>query len=155
MISFTKTKLPFGWLGNMSSHKIVFESKEYRSAEALFQSLRFRDEMIIELIRSSKSPIGAKLIAKANADKMVIEPTSKEDLQNMAKVLKLKLEQHPNLLTELLNTKDEEIIEDVTNRPHGRNSFWGAALVDGKWIGENALGKLWMQLRAYQRNCRF
>jgi predicted NAD-dependent protein-ADP-ribosyltransferase YbiA (DUF1768 family) len=152
MISFTKSKLPFGWLGNMSPYSIEYENKKYNTAEALFQSLRFTDEVIKEKIRLEKSPMGAKFVAKENADKMSVEPLSEQDFKNMQLCLELKIEQHPNLLKELLSTKDEEIIEDVTNRPHGRNLVWGAAFINGKWIGENVLGKLWMKIREQKLN---
>ena len=58
----------------------------------------------------------------------------------------------------LLATGDSVIIEDCSNRPndieidgksHGRNGgpYWGAALVDDVWRGENKLGEIWMKLR--------
>ena len=45
-ISFTKVSLPFGWLGNMSPFPILYEGKEWKTTEALFQALRFDDESI-------------------------------------------------------------------------------------------------------------
>jgi predicted NAD-dependent protein-ADP-ribosyltransferase YbiA (DUF1768 family) len=29
----------------------------------------------------------------------------------------------------------------------GGNLFWGAMLVNNEWVGENTLGKIWMDLR--------
>ncbi len=147
-IAFTKTKLPFGWLGNMSAFPIDFEGKEWRTAEALFQALRFEDDAVKESIRVERSPMGAKIVAKKNAGKMVVVPTSEQDLKNMELVCRLKLEQHPDLKIELKDTGDQLIVEDVTSRPNGRNTFWGAALKNGEWYGENFLGKLWMKLRS-------
>ena len=66
-------------------------------------------------------------------------------------VLQLKLQQHPSLLIELKKI-DGLIVEDVSKRQRGNNLFWGAALKNGEWIGENTLGKLWMQLSAFYRN---
>ena len=62
-------------------------------------------------------------------------------------VLRLKVDQNPEVKRILLATKDEEIVEDCTNRNRGSAKFWGAALVDGEWQGENWLGKLLMELR--------
>jgi predicted NAD-dependent protein-ADP-ribosyltransferase YbiA (DUF1768 family) len=60
----------------------------------------------------------------------------------------MKCHQHPYLVTELLKTGDDLIVEDVTKRGDvGGNLFWGAMLVDGEWVGKNVLGKLWMDLR--------
>ena len=153
VIRFTKVALPYGWLGNMSPFPLEFGGKQWRTSEALFQALRFKDQAIQELIREEKSPMGAKFIMKAHKEHMTIEPHSKKDVMNMKMCLKLKLQQHPSLVEELINTGDKIIIEDVTARgDKGGNLFWGAMLVDGEWVGENTLGKLWMDLRKEYQN---
>lgn len=150
IIAFTKVRLPYGWLGNMSPYAITYLGYEYSTAEALFQCLRFKDEEVIQEIWEQASPMAAKMKAKKHREKMVIAPASAEDVKNMAMVLMLKVDQHPQLKTQLLATGDATIIEDCTKRP--RATFWGAALVDGKWKGENKLGKLWMELRVELRS---
>lgn len=153
VIGFTKVALPYGWLGNMSPFPLTFGGKEWRTSEALFQSLRFKDEAIQELIRAEKSPMGAKFVMKANKEHITTEPHSKKDVMNMKMCLKLKLQQHPQLIQELIDTGDKVIIEDVTARgDKGGNLFWGAMLVDDEWVGENTLGKLWMDLRKEHQN---
>lgn len=149
VIAFTKVALPYGWLGNMAPFPIRYGGMEWRTSEALFQAMRFAyDDPIREKIREEKSPMGAKFTAKANSDSMVVVPLSRLDVANMRRVLRMKLEQHPELVKRLLETGDSPIIEDVTSRKRaGNHRFWGAALEDGKWIGENTLGKLWMELR--------
>ena len=142
-----KVKEQHGWLGNMSPFPVEFEGKLYRTTEALFQALRFSDEEVIEAIREEKSPMAAKFAAKRHKDKMVVEPLSAADLENMRMCLKLKLEQHPKLRDRLLATGDAEIVEDCSKRKRGSGLFWGAALEDGVWEGTNMLGKLWMELR--------
>jgi ribA/ribD-fused uncharacterized protein len=148
-IAFTKVKLPYGWMGNMSPHPITLVGVTWRSTEALFQAYRFElGSPIREEIRSQTSPMAAKMIAKREKDKMVIIPQSQEDLRLMETVLELKLDQHPHLRKELQATGDALIIEDCTKRQHGSGLFWGAGLqTDGTWLGENHLGKLWMKLR--------
>ncbi|TXG80032.1 MAG: NADAR family protein [Spirochaetes bacterium] len=153
VIRFTKVALPYGWLGNMSPFPLEFGGKQWRTSEALFQALRFKDQAIQELIREEKSPMGAKFIMKAHKEHLTIEPHSKKDVMNMKMCLKLKLQQHPSLVEELINTGDKIIIEDVTARgDRGGNLFWGAMLVDDEWVGENTLGKLWMDLRKEHQN---
>ena len=147
MITFTKVKKPYGWLGNMAPYPIMFHGKEYRTSEALFQVMRFNDEEVIEEIRAQKSPMAAKMIAKKHKDKMVVKPCSTKDLMNMRKVLAQKVGQHPELKEMLLETGDERIIEDCTKRDRGSARYWGAVLVDEKWEGRNFLGKLWMIVR--------
>ena len=128
----------------MSPHQIRFNNQTWKTAEALFQALRFNDETVIDEIRASHSPMTAKMIAKRNKLKMVVQPVSDQDLINMQLVLKLKIEQHCDLRRMLLTTKDSIIIEDCSKR---RASPWGAQLINGKWVGDNLLGKLWMDLR--------
>jgi predicted NAD-dependent protein-ADP-ribosyltransferase YbiA (DUF1768 family) len=149
IIPFTKSKLPFGWCGNMSPFPISYGGKQWRTTEALFQALRFaEDDPIREQIRLEPSPMGAKIRAKASPDKMIVVPMSESDLNNMRMCIQLKIEQHPSLKEELLATGDARIIEDVTNRgDKGSNCFWGALLKDGEWVGQNKLGELWMELR--------
>jgi ribA/ribD-fused uncharacterized protein len=147
VIAFTKVKLPYGWLGNMAPFAVVHKDLKYRTTEALFQSVRFSDSAIREEIRKQGSPMAAKMIAKKNRSHMAVTPQSQQDLDNMMMVLRLKIEQHPQLLAWLLATQDAIIVEDCSKRQHGSGLFWGAALVDGEWRGANNLGKLWMQLR--------
>lgn len=152
VISFTKVSLPHGWLGNMSPFPIEFGGKTWRTSEALFQALRFNDEDIQEQIRAEKSPMGAKMVMKSHSDSIILEKHGKKDLMNMKMCLKIKLAQHPELVDLLLATGDLPIIEDVTKRgDSGGNCFWGAMQVENEegfhWVGNNALGKLWMEIR--------
>jgi ribA/ribD-fused uncharacterized protein len=144
IITFTKVSAPYGWLGNMSPHKIEHLGRTWRTAEALFQALRFSDVDIQEAIRAERSPMAAKFVAKARKGQMVIEPGCPQDLDNMRLVLRLKIAQHQDLGANLLATGTATIIEDCTKR---KASIWGAKLVDGTWQGESILGKLWMELR--------
>ena len=146
-ISFTKVSLPYGWLGNMSPYPIEYNGKTWRTSEALFQALRFNDERIREEIRLEKSPMGAKFKAKKYKHLMDIEPQSIQDVENMRMCVKLKLEQHLDLKRELELIGDLEIYEDVTSRPRGSGLFWGAMKTDSGWIGENILGKIWMDAK--------
>lgn len=147
-IGFTKVALPYGWLGNMSPHPVEVDGKLWKTTEALFQALRFTDETIIEAIRAEKSPFSAKLVAKANRAAMKITPCSEKDVENMRICLRLKVDQHPELILELKNTGDATLFEDVSSRgDRGSNLFWGAKLINGELVGENTLGKLWMTMR--------
>jgi len=148
MIIIRKVKEEFGFLSNMSPHPVVHQGKEWRTTEALFQSLRFDDLEIIEAIRAERSPMGAKMKAKAHKEQMTLPNLGEQDLNNMRMCLRLKVQQHPKILKDLLDTGDEIIVEDCTKRQHGTGLFWGAAISDtGELTGENWLGKLWMELR--------
>lgn len=147
MILFKKVKEKFGWLSNMSPHPV----DDYRTAEAFFQAMRFDNPAIQEEIKACKSPMAAKMVAKAHADKMTIEPRSDIDLHLMRMVVRRKLDQNPELRAELLETGDEHIVEDVSARPNESGLFWGAVPTADGLKGENWLGRIWMDLRAELR----
>lgn len=154
VIGFTSTRLPYGWMGNMSPYPIKFGEDTYKTTEALFQALRFSDNDIKALIREEKSPMGAKAIAKSRAAEMTTEQLSDKDVLNMRLCIALKLQQHPKLVEELLATGDDMIVEDVTKRGDiGSNLFWGAMLVfnaltsNTEWVGKNVVGNIWMDER--------
>jgi ribA/ribD-fused uncharacterized protein len=147
LITFTKVKLPYGWLGNMSPYPVEHQGVSWRTSEALFQAMRFVDQGIREKIRAEKSPMGAKMVAKSNSAKMVIVPRSRADVLNMVTCLRLKVDQNA-LWPLLLDTGDETLVEDVTSRPNEGGLFWGMAKrPDETWHGQNWLGKIWMKLR--------
>ncbi len=154
VIAFTKVRLPFGWLGNMAPFPIVIGGERWPTTEHLFQAMRFNDKDIKAQIRAERSPMSAKMVAHKWATRRVVIPLSVQDVTNMRLCLWSKLLQHPQIKSDLVATGDELIIEDVTRRKgKGSAMFWGAALVDGRWVGENQLGQLWMELRRDLKHC--
>ena len=151
MIKFTKVSLPFGWLCNMAPFPVMYNEKKWLTIEALFQALRFEDEKIIEEIRLEKSPMGAKMKAKKHKLLYVVEPMSEKDVENMRMCVRLKLEQHPRLVGQLLATNDQLICEDIGKRNGERHKFWGAKEINGVWEGKNMMGVIWMELRTQLR----
>lgn len=151
-ISFTKVALEYGWMGNMSPHPVVHNGLTYRTSEALFHALRLPEgHEGREKIREQKSPMAAKMVSKTLKDEYVVEPWSAEDVTNMIFCVKLKMEQHPELMSWLLATGDAMIYEDVSSRDRGSGSFWGASKTSGEWVGENILGQILMEVRDERR----
>jgi ribA/ribD-fused uncharacterized protein len=149
IISFTKVDLPYGWLGNMAPYRITYEGKLWLTAEALFQSMRFADYNIQEMIRQEKSPMGAKMKAKAHKNLYIITPMSNQDIQNMRICIDLKFRQHEHLKESLIKTAPHFIIENIVNRNGERHKFWGAKRTsNGEWEGTNMMGQLLMELRS-------
>jgi len=149
-IAFTKSKAPYGWMGNMSRFPVTWEDKTYGSTEHLFQAMRFGlNTKWAELVRVVDNPYEAKQVARANREHMIVEPCSEEDLANMYQCLVCKIKAHEQLRIELIGTDDAMIYEDVTYRGDvNSNLFWGAMkLPDGSWKGKNAVGELWMKVR--------
>jgi len=130
----------------MSAHPVKYDNKWWLTTEALFQALRFpEDSKVREIIRAEKSPMTAKMMAKKFKDLMVVKPCGPRDIEHMKLMLRLKLTFNKELKAELLATEESLIIEDCSSR---KASPWGAKLIDGVWVGENLLGKLWMEYRA-------
>jgi len=149
VIAFTKVKLPYGWLGNMSSYPVEYQGRNYRTTEALFQSLRFlnvKQYAIADEIIAQTSPMAAKMIAKKHRAKLKL--SDKSDLEWMRLCLHLKVAQHPELIPMLLETGDIPIVEDCTRRPRGSSFLWGAINRGSYWEGHNWLGKLWKEVRS-------
>ena len=145
IITFRKINEPYGWLSNMSAHAIEEDNIIYPTAEHYFQCLRFEDKYLVKQICSIKSPMGAKMKVKTLKEHFKVFPRTVKDVNNMSKTLDKKIEQHPSLKLYLEDMKEVVVVEDVSNRPNTSGKFWGMALINGKWIGENRLGNLWMQ----------
>jgi ribA/ribD-fused uncharacterized protein len=140
-----------GWLSNMSPYRILIGDEVWKTAEAYFQSLRFApDDTVRETIRIQKSPMAAKMVAKQNVSRMVVEPMSEQDVENMRITLRLKFRCNQIPLEDnLLRTGDRTIIEDCRGRRTESGAFWGASeLPNGLLYGRNMLGKLLMDLRS-------
>jgi hypothetical protein len=155
-IAFTKVNLPYGWLGNMSADPVVYRGKRYRTAEALFQSMRFEKHPAVqEAIRDCTSPMSAKMVAKKHRHLIedTVERMGAEDVERMRLCIRLKVEQHPALKRLLLATGERLLVENVGTRRRVSDLFWGAYwdADQAAWVGENTLGKCWMDLRASLR----
>jgi hypothetical protein len=149
VLSFRKVDEEFGWLSNMSAHRLKVEDVWYHTCEHYFQCLRFDDRIVRGEIGSVKSPMRAKMVAKKYKEKMVVVPRSEEDLEAMRQVIRFKVQMHPNLQRELVGQNpDSVIIEDCTHRGGESAKFWGMIKSGDVWVGQNWLGRLWMDLRS-------
>ena len=151
-IPFRKIHEPHGWLGNMSRHPLRVprtpQGVLFPTCEHYFQCERFNDPKIRQSILSKGSPMSCKMVAKNKRLNMVVAERTEEDLEIMRRTIRLKLENHPVLLKNLLALPaDAVIIEDSSKRGGKSAVFWGMQLRDGVWTGENWLGRLWMELR--------
>lgn len=152
IITFTKVNLPYGWLGNMSPHPVIYRDIRYPTTEHLFQALRFpKDHFIQNEIVKYNSPIRAKMMCKPYLKDCIVTPRSDQDIENMMTVLLLKVDTHLDLREELLSTGESLIIEDVSKRPNKSGLYWGAAWNGVEWEGVNMLGQCWMEIRSLLR----
>jgi len=166
MIAITKVNLPYGWMSNMSNHKIEWDGNTFSSSEQLFMYLRIKPKYanIRGKLLSISKPMAAKIYIKLEIEKnpeiLVHKLQSQDDIDLMKFVVGLKLEQYPELVNELINTKDH-IYEDVTKRISAVSSalFWGHAEInrdnpniESFMVGQNMLGEIYMEYRNFYKN---
>lgn len=156
IIKITKVKEEFGWMSCMSPHPVEFKGIKFRTAEAMFQYMRFEGHPEVQKeIFEQRSPMGAKMKARKNRELLKRGEKWDEhssDLSLMKQCLLLKLDQHPDLKDELIKTGNAKIVEDCTTHDRESARYWGMVKKDGKWIGENHLGKIWMDIRTDLQN---
>lgn len=144
-VVFFKTKEEYGGLSNMcGGFPLLVDGKLYRTSEALYQTLKFRDHpQIQEMIRYEPSPLFAK--KKAGPYKHLIRDDWEDvKVELMRWCLEVKLEQHPEEFGDLLRSTGSLSIVERSRK----DRFWGAVpRVDGILEGQNVLGKLLMELR--------
>lgn len=162
-IRFTKVRLPYGWMGNMSNHGIKHTTQNQikfnvKNSETLFQALRLpKGTSIRAKVLHETNPMSAKKLAKRFISDFYVEQLSQDDILLMKYCVLLKCKSNPSLLEELFKLPDNVwIIEDVSKRIGDFKSsslFWGAALMGQQenakpyWVGLNMLGEIWMDIR--------
>jgi predicted NAD-dependent protein-ADP-ribosyltransferase YbiA (DUF1768 family) len=166
VVKIGKKKEDWGWMGNMGKCKLFYDGREWESSEGIFIGMRFEDEGLVEMLRKvDNGGMMVKMVSKKYLNKMVVERCSEEDVENMRKVLKLKVKSYGWMRKKILESGKRFIFEDVGKRKNNGNSmFWGGYFdggvieVNGKicglgeFKGKNVLGKLWMELREDMRN---
>jgi len=148
--AFLYTTDPFGALHNpCKGFPIIVEGQSVGSSEAYYQALRFPDAPDIQrLILAETKPIQSKRKAYEFLDRVRADWFS-VNIAVMRHSLRLKLSQHHDALSSLLcETGDRPIVEISKRDP-----FWGAQPdSNGMAVGENILGRLWMELRLELQN---
>lgn len=137
-IHFYHSIRSYGSFSNFSKHPVHLEGTIWPTSEHYYQSSKFNDKEIREVIRRSSSPMAAKLLAKEYRDRQVIDWPNKKDAV-MYRVLDAKFSQHPELGALLKSTGKKRLVERPT-----KDDYWGE---DDQGAGQNMLGKLLMQLR--------
>lgn len=159
MIETKKGKVAFGgdrqWLSNMYQSPIIFDGEkhnlaeifpqfefdglEYGSSEHLYQSLKSTNEEDKEKIRTAETPNLSKIHGREIFPRM---DWGNVKIEAMRLALFLKFSQHKNLMSNLIRTQNEPLVE--VN--YWGDTFWGVC--DKTNVGENWLGRLLMELRS-------
>ena len=135
----TSFKDKYFFLSNFYEVPVIFDGIKYQNNEAAFQAQKCIDpkerSKFSELNPSEAKKLGRKIELRSDWEDV------KVDL--MKKIVFAKFTQNPDLTLELLNTKDEELVEGN----NWNDKIWGK--VNGE--GQNLLGKILMEVREYIR----
>lgn len=128
-------------LSNFYVGPLMWQGKEWRSAEHAYQAAKFLDTepAIAETIQSALTSAEAKRISKKHQTRRD-QSWALKKLVVMEDILRAKLHQDESLRAFLVATGEREIVEDSPE-----DGYWGRR-PDGH--GQNQLGKLWMKLRS-------
>lgn len=127
-----------------TAHAIEIEGVVYPTLEHAYQCQRYTDKKIIEEIRTAHSPVLAWEVSSQYKNLQI--PEFKHEaykLEVMKKLMKLKVMQHQDVRTALIESGNVNIVKHVVTYPPG-DGFWD----DGKdGTGLNHTGKIWMEIR--------
>lgn len=142
-ISFYRAnEKPYGAFSNLFRRAMVFEGREYPTAEHAYQAGKARKEAVREWILSAPSPSLVAMAAHGLYTWDIAPDWSRIKFDRMRDVLRAKFTQHEDLKELLLSTGDARLVE-VGRTDNLVNRTWGE--VDGK--GLNMLGVLLMEVR--------
>lgn len=143
-----RSKDRFGDGSNMASgFPILYEGVKWHSTEALYQASRYdfdiHDGKTIEQHINLESAMAAKK-ASQKLYHLTVDDWDNKKIDVMEKCLWLKTQQHRDrILCFLDSTKNLDIVEKSY-----KDDFWGAIPDNnGRLIGNNCLGLLWMTIR--------
>jgi ribA/ribD-fused uncharacterized protein len=130
---------PYGCFSNFSPHGIKIDGVWWPTVEHYFQAQKFAGTPHVEQIRRASTP---KQAAQMGRDRKLPLRSDWEQVKDevMFKAVLRKFETHQELRTLLLNTGQEEIVENAPG-----DYYWGCG-ADGS--GQNQLGKTLMEVRS-------
>ncbi len=139
-ILFYGTKeVPYGCFSNFSAHPFTLENILWRTSEHYFQAMKFYPHWEhINALRAMPSPMQVAKAGRSRARPLRIDwEEVKDDI--MRKAVLAKFSQHPEIALVLLETGDEELIENTT-----QDHYWGCGI---SGTGKNMLGIILMETR--------
>ena len=137
---------PYGVFSNLFPRPMVFEGREFSTAEHAYQAGKARKEEVREWILSAPTPGLVAMAAHGLYTWDVVSDWSQIKYDRMREVLRAKFVQHEDLRQVLLSTGSARIVE-AGRVVNAVNRTWGE--VNGK--GLNMLGVLLMELRSELR----
>jgi ribA/ribD-fused uncharacterized protein len=151
-VSFHKVADEWGLLCNFAHTPITIEGITFKSAEQLYQMMKFTDPDIIQRIWTGITNNGKVCHEIKRTVKSYEAVYRREDwpgilVDAMKFVLVQKYRQCPEFASLLSKSRGCYIVEDQTAFPKRYADAWGVKLVGESYVGPNLLGRLLMELR--------
>lgn len=147
-ITIHKITEKWGLFSNFAHTPIVLNGVTFKSAEQLFQLMKFKDEEPVKAVFQASNP---KMTAKKWEKNHRRSDWGCMIVDAIKFCLQLKYEQHETFRNLLEDSKGKYIVEDQTSFPKKMPDTWGAKLCEDHYIGPNLLGRLLMELREYKK----
>ena len=142
-IYFYSTRDPYGCFSNFSAHGVELKGKWWPTTEHYFQAQKFAGSEHEELVRLAKTPRQAANMGRERSRPLRADWEEVKDAV-MCEAVRQKFLTHAGIQQILLETGDEEIVENAPG-----DYYWGIG-ADGS--GQNMLGKILMEVRTELRN---
>lgn len=148
---FCKTNEEWGILSNMASTPINIEGVEFKSAEHIFQMMKFNEAEYVKKVwkgitANNKKSQNIKMTAKSYEPKHRRADWGCMIVDALKFAMQKKYEQCELFRQELERTKGFYIVEKQAN-PNKLADTWSAKQEDDMWVGSNLTGRLLMELR--------
>jgi ribA/ribD-fused uncharacterized protein len=137
-IKFYRNRDPYGFMSNYFKARFFVYGRWWDFVEAPYQAEKTNDLDEKDAIWAAKKANDSRLLGQK------VKMRSNWDFikrQVMKECCLAKFLQHPDLRKQLIETGDEELIEDTTT---SNDMYWGCG-ADG--TGQNILGKVLMEVR--------
>lgn len=148
---FCKTHEEWGILSNMASTPITFDGVEFKSAEHIFQMMKFRNQEYVVKVwngitANNKKSRNIKMTAKSYEPDHRRQDWGSMIVDALKFAMQQKYEQCEAFRQELERSGGKFIVEQQPN-PNKKADTWSAKLEGDKWVGSNLTGRLLMELR--------
>jgi ribA/ribD-fused uncharacterized protein len=139
---YAAREAPYGCFSNFSAHGFTLDGVWWPTSEHYFQAQKFAGTPRCDEIRQARSPRNAAFLGRSRKHPLRADWEDVKDAIMLQGVLK-KFETHAEIRAVLLETGDEEIVENAPG-----DYYWGCG-ADG--TGKNKLGLTLMQVRGMLR----
>lgn len=151
-VAFCSTHAEWGILGNMASVPIVIDGVAFKSAEQIYQMMKFNAPEYIVKVWNGVTAAGKRCYDIKRTAKSYEPDHRRPDWGSMIVdalkyAMQMKYEQCEAFRNELERSKGKYIVEKQPNPRNTKGDTWSAVLKDGMWVGSNLTGRLLMELR--------